>query len=110
MKNPLTDLIPANYRKYIYLAASVASTVYGIWQATNHNWPAFAAGVVSALVTALAHGNVKAPAQVVAVVKAAEPVIDEAAKVAPVVAAVADDVAAHAAVAKKAAPKAPPAK
>lgn len=115
MKNPLTDLVPAQYRKYIYLAASVASTVYGIWQATNHNWSAFAAGVVGALVTALAHGNVKVPSQVASFVKAAEPVVDAAAKAAPEVAAVADVVAAQAPVKKAAAPKAaapkvPPAK
>lgn len=87
MSNPLTNLIPASARKWVYAIFSVASAVYGIWEATGGNWTAFAAGLVGAATGALAHGNVALPAEVVSFAKAAEPVIDEVAKAAPVVAA-----------------------
>lgn len=55
--NPLTDLIPARARKYVYAAAAVLAFGYGIWQATDGDWGQFIAGLLAAVVSALAHGN-----------------------------------------------------
>jgi len=55
--NPLNQVIPAKYRKYAYAVAFVLPLAFAAWQAADGNWQTFAAGVVSALVNALAHGN-----------------------------------------------------
>lgn len=59
--NFLIDLIPAAARKWVYGILSFATAVYGIWQATDGNWAQFAAGVVTALVSALATANTNVP-------------------------------------------------
>lgn len=55
--NPLTDLIPAKYRKYLYAAVSLAAFVYGIYEAADGDWKQFAIALVGAAASALAHAN-----------------------------------------------------
>lgn len=57
--NPLTELIPAAYRRYVYVVAAAAVFLYGIWQAVDGDYKAFAIAVASALVPALAASNTK---------------------------------------------------
>lgn len=57
MTNPFTDLIPAKYRKYVYALVALASIVLAAWTAAAGDWRVFAASLVSALVSGLAHGN-----------------------------------------------------
>lgn len=59
--NPLTELIPAKYRKYVYALATVAVFVYGLYQAAGGDWKTFAASVLGSLVTALAASNTVHP-------------------------------------------------
>lgn len=56
-QNPLTDLIPARYRKYLYALAFVASFVYAIYEANGHDWQRTIGALVGAVLAALAHGN-----------------------------------------------------
>lgn len=65
--NPLTELIPAQYRKYVYALATVAVFVYGLFQAAGGDWKTFAASLLGALVSALAASNTVAPESDVAV-------------------------------------------
>ena len=60
--NPLTDIIPAAARKYVYLIAAAALFIYGIWQASAGDIRAFVIALVSALVSGLAASNVSATA------------------------------------------------
>lgn len=60
MTNPLTDLIPAKYRRYVYAVAAAAMFVYGIYQATEGDWTAFVVALVGSLVPATAHANTDA--------------------------------------------------
>lgn len=55
--NPLTDLIPARARKYVYALAALALVVYAAWQASGGDWRAFAASLAVALVPGLAASN-----------------------------------------------------
>lgn len=55
--NPLTELIPAAYRKYVYLVAAAALLVYGLWEASAGDVRTFVVSVVSALVSGLAASN-----------------------------------------------------
>lgn len=55
--NPLTELIPAQYRKYVYVVAAAAVFVYGLWEASNGDIRAFVVSVVTALVAGLAASN-----------------------------------------------------
>lgn len=55
--NPLTELIPAQYRRYVYLVAAAALLVYGIWEASGGDVRAFVVALVSSLVSGLAASN-----------------------------------------------------
>ena len=55
--NPLTDLIPAKYRKYLYALVSLAAVVYGVCEASNGDWKQFAIALVGLAASALAHAN-----------------------------------------------------
>lgn len=55
--NPLTELIPAQYRKYVYSVAAAAVFVYSIYLGTEGDWVAFAVALVSSLVPTLAASN-----------------------------------------------------
>ena len=63
MNNVLT-LIPAKYRKIVYVAIGVAAPLYGVWEAANHDWKQFAALLIAGAGSRLAHANTKAPVTV----------------------------------------------
>jgi hypothetical protein len=56
--NPLTDVIPAKARKYVYAALSLASLGLAGYQATQGDWLEFAVFVVGSLTGATAASNV----------------------------------------------------
>lgn len=55
--NPLTELIPAQYRKYVYGVATLLAAVYALWQVSGGDWEQFAASGIAALVAGLATSN-----------------------------------------------------
>lgn len=57
VSNPLNDLIPARYRKYVYALASLAAIVFTVWQASEGDWKTFVGGLFAVLVPALAASN-----------------------------------------------------
>ena len=57
MTNPLTDLIPAKYRRYVYAVAACILFVYGLYLAADGDWVAFALAIIGSLVPATAHAN-----------------------------------------------------
>lgn len=59
--NPLTDLIPAKARKYVYGVVLLAALVFGAWQASEGNIEVFVGSVITALVNALALSNTFSP-------------------------------------------------
>lgn len=59
--NPLTDLIPAQARKYVYGVLALVALVFAAWQAADGDWATFAGGLITALVNALAASNVSSP-------------------------------------------------
>lgn len=59
--NPLTDLLPARVRAYLYAVVAVVAFLYGLWLAANGSWAQFAAAVITALTGALAGSNVTGP-------------------------------------------------
>jgi len=61
MTNPLTDIIPAAARKYVYAVVTLAALALAAWQASDGNLETFIGSLVTALVTALAASNTSAP-------------------------------------------------
>ena len=61
--NPLTDVIPAKARKYVYAVVTLAALVYGAVEASNGDTRALIGSLIAALVTALAASNVSTPDQ-----------------------------------------------
>lgn len=59
--NPLTELIPAKARKYVYGIVFLAAIVFSIYQASEGSWEVFVGGVITALVNALALSNTVSP-------------------------------------------------
>lgn len=57
VSNPLTELIPAAYRKYVYLVAAAALFLYGLWEVAAGDIRTFVISLVSALVSGLAASN-----------------------------------------------------
>ena len=57
MSNPLTNAIPARYRKAVYAVFFVVGLAVTAWQASDGNWRVALASLVSSLVPLLAHGN-----------------------------------------------------
>lgn len=55
--NPLTDLIPAKARKYVYGLVALAALVFGAWQAADGNVEVFVGALITALTGALALSN-----------------------------------------------------
>lgn len=55
--NPLTELIPAQYRRYVYLVAAAALLVYGLYEASGGDIRTFVVALVSSLVSGLAASN-----------------------------------------------------
>lgn len=62
--NPLTDLIPPQYRRYVYGLAVLAALIFSGWQAAEGDWTVFVAGLLATLVPALAASNTPAPEEV----------------------------------------------
>lgn len=58
--NPLTNALPPRARAALYVVATVALFVYGLWQAAGGDWAQFGVTLGGALVTALAGSNVSA--------------------------------------------------
>lgn len=61
--NPLTDVLPAQARKYLYAALFVASLGFAAWQAADGDWVEFAGAVIVALFGATATSNTDTPAR-----------------------------------------------
>jgi hypothetical protein len=59
--NPLTDIIPAKARKYVYAVVALAALLFGAWQAAGGNWTVFAGSVLGGLVSATAASNTNTP-------------------------------------------------
>lgn len=55
--NPLTDVIPAQARKYVYAVISLAALVWGAFEVADGDWKKFVGGLVVALTTATAASN-----------------------------------------------------
>lgn len=55
--NPLTDVLPAKARKYLYAALFVASIGFAAWQAADGDWAEFAGALIVALFGATATSN-----------------------------------------------------
>lgn len=55
--NPLTDIIPAKARKYVYAVITLAALVWGVYEASGGDWKKFVGGLVVALTTATAASN-----------------------------------------------------
>lgn len=61
MNNPLTDVLPAKVRKYVYALLFVLALVWAAWQAADGDWYEFAGGLVVALLGAMATSNTDGP-------------------------------------------------
>lgn len=59
--NPLTDVIPAKARKYVYAAIALLALLYTVWSAANGDWTQFVGGLVVALSHSTAASNTDAP-------------------------------------------------
>lgn len=59
--NPLTELIPAKARKYVYGIVLLAALVFSAWQASQGDIEAFVGGLIAALVNGLALSNTPTP-------------------------------------------------
>ena len=57
MNNPLTEVIPARARKYVYAALTLAAIVYGSYQVSGGDWKTFVGSLIVALTTATAASN-----------------------------------------------------
>ncbi len=55
--NPLFELIPAIWRKWLYAIVSAGAFVLSVHQAASGDWAAFAAAIIPALTGALAASN-----------------------------------------------------
>lgn len=64
--NPLTDALPARYRKAAYAVVFVAGLAFGAWEVADGHPRAFIPAFIAALSAALAHGNVDQPAMTAA--------------------------------------------
>ena len=55
--NPLTNVIPSRYRKYVYAVITLAAIVWGVYEASAGDWKTFVGGLIVALTTATAASN-----------------------------------------------------
>lgn len=56
--NPLTDILPARARRYVYAVLALAALVLAAYQATEGDWLAFAAYLIGALTGGTAASNI----------------------------------------------------
>jgi len=75
MNNPLADLIPARYRRYVYAVAALAALVYGVYQASGGDWKEFVAALFATLIPLLAASNT--PASRPEIEEAAEELVED---------------------------------
>jgi hypothetical protein len=61
MSNPLTDVLPANIRKYAYAVLFLAGLVFTAFQAADGDWVQLAGGLIVSLTGLLAASNTPAP-------------------------------------------------
>lgn len=73
LSNPLTDLLPAKYRKWVYRVAAAAAFIFGIWQLADGDWKQFVVGLLASLVPGLAASNTFSPESDRAVEAAVDP-------------------------------------
>jgi hypothetical protein len=59
MTNPLTDLIPSKYRRYLYALLFVAGIVYAAYQSAGGNWGVAIGSLLAGLLGLNAHANTK---------------------------------------------------
>lgn len=57
MKNPLSDVIPAKARRYVYAAAFVGGLALAGWQASDGDWHHALGIFLADLIPALAASN-----------------------------------------------------
>ena len=57
--NPLTDVIPARYRRFVYAAAFVASAAVTAYEAANGDWRRALLPFLTTLTSALSASNVR---------------------------------------------------
>lgn len=55
--NPLADVLPAKARKVLYAVLFVLGLAFSAYQASDGDWYEFAAGLVGALLGAMAASN-----------------------------------------------------
>lgn len=55
--NPLVDILPEKYRKYVYAVAALAVFVLGVWQAADGDWVKAIGLAIGSLVPATAASN-----------------------------------------------------
>lgn len=55
--NPLTDVLPAAVRQWLYAFLFVAATCFSVWQASAGDWLEFTSGLVTALLGLMAASN-----------------------------------------------------
>lgn len=59
----LLKMVPAKARQWIYAILTAALFVWGMWEASNGEWKAFALGLVTAISLEMARQNVPAAAE-----------------------------------------------
>lgn len=57
MTNPLTDVLPAVWRKRIYAIVFLAALVFAAYQAAEGNWETFTGTLLGSLIPLLAASN-----------------------------------------------------
>lgn len=57
----LLKRVPAQYRQWTYAALAAALFVYGLWEASNGDWKAFALTLAGAISSEMARQNVDVP-------------------------------------------------
>lgn len=75
MTNPLAEVIPAKYRRYVYLVAAALLFGYALWEVAAGDIRTFIVSIVSSLVSGLAASNT--PASRVEVTEAAVELVED---------------------------------
>lgn len=57
MTNPLVDVIPAQYRRFVYSLIALAALVWSVYEVSNGDWKLFVGGLIVALSQATSASN-----------------------------------------------------
>lgn len=57
MSNPLTDVLPAKVRRWIYAIVFLVGLILAVWTASDGDWLKFVAALAVALQSAMAGSN-----------------------------------------------------